>query len=1133
MNKFLIIIFISFIFNLNLQSQDFDSEDLKVIPPSPTAYELGKYGQIPVGYFTGTPNINIPLYNFKSRKLSVPISLSYNSNGIKVDQLASNVGLGWSLNAGGIITRIIKDEPDEETNIVFPENGIQELGVYSPMAMDFYENGIMEGVDTEADLFMFNFNGYSGKFAYDNNKKIVIMPYQNIKIIPFYNDDNDNGYTITTPDGIKYIFSYVERTKQFSQIPSREFNPPQITAWYLSKIIHPDEDQINFLYDTIGYSYTNSISQSHLKTTNYNYCAGGPSCPVFNEIKTRLNKSTIMGGKRIKEINSNNPANGKILFSWNKTHPDVTGYNLISNIIIQNNDDEIIESYIFDYINTYNNRVFLNKITYEDTSKQYKFEYNSPESLCQRNSYSQDYWGYFNNETNSWFVPKITNYHAFLYSPWYGNREPNHQYSKIGLLNKIIYPTSGYNEFEYEANTYSGYETIYPSPVNFDFELISCNDCFSTFDTSYTNQVEFDHDVFIHPHSSYYEGDGCIKEDGWEYKSVLYIYDDNGETISYSIYSSNQQQWNYAGEFPYHIEEDEFVELKTQFQEGHSYTIILRTLKPCTRASVQFDYYDQNFQVIQKDLETGGSRIKSISAFDPVTGLNNETYYYYNEIGKTDSSSGDAGNKGHYVSHRFIKLDCGYPAGYYIDCDYYVLNSSSLIPLINTGNNNIFYEYVTVSHGGPNFEQGAETHKFIINRDEVGYNLFQNGYVPTWSNTGWNNGLEESVKIYKNVDDELILTKQHTNIYSNDTLIRDTVYSYNFRKRYDNYTYETLSYVCKAEDTCKKWEVSTCTANHKHIWFMGGFFGSGTVCIAPGHQNTTYYVYHSCNGHSVGDTIVFIDKADNLSITEYKNFSFWHYLNSTSVIDYFDDGSQMNISTNYYYDNPEHASLTRVESTNSMNKPIKTTTTYPNDINDPEDVFMDQNVIDTMLARHMIAIPIKTEKFVDNNPINGQITSFDLDNNMILPSKKLLLEGGDYEIKVNFDEYDIHGNPIQYHKEDNIVVSYLWGYNYTSPIAKIENASFSQVELALGCEVEDLQALSDDELRSILNNLQEELPEAMITTYTYNPMIGITSATDPSGKTIYYYYDSFNRLETIRDQDSNVVKHIDYNYIQQ
>ena len=167
---------------IGLVAQEESQEDYKIIPPSPTAYELGKYGQIPVGLFTGTPNVNIPLYNYSAGKLSLPLSLSYNSNGIKVDQLSSNVGLGWSLNAGGVITRIIKDEPDEESNIICPDMEIREEGIYSLMALKFYGLGIQDGADTEADLFLFNFNGYSGKFVYDNDKKIVLIPHQNVLV---------------------------------------------------------------------------------------------------------------------------------------------------------------------------------------------------------------------------------------------------------------------------------------------------------------------------------------------------------------------------------------------------------------------------------------------------------------------------------------------------------------------------------------------------------------------------------------------------------------------------------------------------------------------------------------------------------------------------------------------------------------------------------------------------------------------------------------------------------------------------------------------------------------------------------------------------------------------------------------
>ncbi|MBX2925105.1 MAG: RHS repeat protein [Chitinophagaceae bacterium] len=56
--------------------------------------------------------------------------------------------------------------------------------------------------------------------------------------------------------------------------------------------------------------------------------------------------------------------------------------------------------------------------------------------------------------------------------------------------------------------------------------------------------------------------------------------------------------------------------------------------------------------------------------------------------------------------------------------------------------------------------------------------------------------------------------------------------------------------------------------------------------------------------------------------------------------------------------------------------------------------------------------------------------------------------------------------------------------------------------------------------------------DAMMSTYTYKPLVGMTSQTDPSGKTIIYHYDSFGRLQTILDQDGNVLKTYDYQYQQ-
>src|SRR5690606_13612900 len=89
------IITLVFIQARSQSNQNFEIPEIK--PPSIDTYNLGKYGNIPIGLFTGSQNINIPLVNMSVDGLNVPISLLYNSSGVKVDDLNGNIGLGWTL----------------------------------------------------------------------------------------------------------------------------------------------------------------------------------------------------------------------------------------------------------------------------------------------------------------------------------------------------------------------------------------------------------------------------------------------------------------------------------------------------------------------------------------------------------------------------------------------------------------------------------------------------------------------------------------------------------------------------------------------------------------------------------------------------------------------------------------------------------------------------------------------------------------------------------------------------------------------------------------------------------------------------------------------------------------------------
>lgn len=104
-----------------------------VISPSPTVAALMKFEETPVNNYTGIPDISIPLFSSPtlSKDINLDISLKYHSGGTAVDEKASDVGLGWSLFAGGTISRTVRGLPDE----IYDTQGIVahgkgKLGLY-------------------------------------------------------------------------------------------------------------------------------------------------------------------------------------------------------------------------------------------------------------------------------------------------------------------------------------------------------------------------------------------------------------------------------------------------------------------------------------------------------------------------------------------------------------------------------------------------------------------------------------------------------------------------------------------------------------------------------------------------------------------------------------------------------------------------------------------------------------------------------------------------------------------------------------------------------------------------------------------------------------------------------------------
>ena len=137
--------------------------------------------------------------------------------------------------------------------------------------------------------------------------------------------------------------------------------------------------------------------------------------------------------------------------------------------------------------------------------------------------------------------------------------------------------------------------------------------------------------------------------------------------------------------------------------------------------------------------------------------------------------------------------------------------------------------------------------------------------------------------------------------------------------------------------------------------------------------------------------------------------------------------------------------------------------------------------------------------------------------------------GQSLENRVAFHFYDDKGNLVEVSKEGGMKTTYIWGYDKTLPIAKIENASLSQLSSALGITIDNLQNYNENNLASI-NALRNTMTSAMITTYTHLPLIGVSSITDPKGNVTTFSYDNYNRLQNVKDKNGKILSENKYHY---
>jgi hypothetical protein len=436
-----------------------------------------------VSLATGIPNISVPIYNIKEGDISVPIELSYHAGGIKVEEIASFVGLGWALSAGGVVSRSVNQNPDDNPygyiHTPYTVDHLSSLPHSTVGENNYYQlNQVQHGYrDYEPDIFTFNFGNYSGRFLFDQTTGIFIQtPFSNLKIEPGYDENGYiNSFVITTPDGLKYYFGksangmvsavdWNNNSHSFSyssnamSVGEESSSFSYISAWHLLEIISPKNDVITFSYQSQlagqkvyrsqesfltgscsikGYSasFVETIDQSSvLQSINFS----GGQVEFLLDTQGRLD---YIGSKALKEIRV--LKDQTLLKSFELGHSYFTSSSSTDRWQEFGNQSERLRRLKLLSVREKVNGNYL---------PAYEFQYNST-ALPSRFSNGQDYWGYYNGKnSNESLVPYVKLGSTSQYAG-NANREIDPIYSKAGTLTKVIYPTGGNAEYFYENNT--------------------------------------------------------------------------------------------------------------------------------------------------------------------------------------------------------------------------------------------------------------------------------------------------------------------------------------------------------------------------------------------------------------------------------------------------------------------------------------------------------------------------------------------------------------------------------------------------------------------------------------------------------------------------------------------------------
>jgi len=1226
-------------------------------PASPTASSLGAYGESQVDLYTGRPIINIPIYELKGKDISIPISLSYNAGGVKVNDLPSWVGSNWALNAGGVITRNMRGRPDEEANngyfakigmLTTSDENIQAL---SNSDFDKFSDGQW---DSQPDEFYFNFDGNTGKIIFDRYKIPRVYPYSKYKVDVTIESNQIKQFCITTTDGTKYYFgkgpNSIERSRSIQHILPVDFkyivgpvNSPSISAgqtapqyatftnenrqifdywgfiqrnyyyekasitynsaWYLSEKVIASGEKLLFSYENDGWIlYRSGIYESY--SCNNVWRSGcnspGPNCFSFIDLPdfSRTGKVDRVEWRNDPSCNCNK----YFLVNSCAEYPHAFV------------PDDCLQLFIksFDNTNTTDDVLNVTVVWIENEIKRLtristdQGNWVDFKATHQRQDISSNYIKSGSSGGKSWALTSV---------------EINDFTGKN--VKKFIF------EYDYMISKYL--HTLVPprdnngNDVELDYET---KRLFLHSLTEVANGVSLPPYIF-----TYY---GTLPRRCSPFQDYMGYYNNNGNIFRFKTYVKGDG--NIAFPLANNFSNTNYKLGATSLEPVLSHAKIGSLIKIKYPANGETLYNYELHKIKNennKELYFPGLRINSIENYEGNILVGKKEYFYIGDDGMSSGKIPYSISLGeYYLGYQFKGSD-----GKYLDYSKHNLTSYNLS---TTHSEYIGYSKVTEVISGfgkkefyfyaPNTISDANTAN-VRDKEETGY-LYDGSPFPPKRSLSHRRGLlnklvewdESGVKVKETEINYNLTTGLSTNIIGVLMTTRD----YNDTKKrrrfgWDHNLTEWVHPVKKRESVYDK-EKNLWITNETEMSFnslnllqneIRQWQSDGTLL----KQKIKYVSDLGSECEQLQECISLAENSKKDCIDECMMIS-----------NVFARASCLN-SCNTVYNSEVNNCYTTIDPNRGCSNIVK-----------------DEIVFQKMKTKNMISLPIEeqTIKQIGGQDylISGNLIKYkEISNNIIVPSEiysidqkepsknfsQVFLDVNDnlvfnsnYRMKHIFDNYDDKGNLLLHHAIGDINTAYIWGYNKSKLFAEIKNAKTTEVyfngfeesklysydkhsgkycarinntnqyigvvdffkgnltsskyvysgwfkttgnailvvkdltdntpwlsksitntggvwkyfELEFdvndpifnGCSTIRCEVYTTSTTDVLVDDLRFKPLNSMMTTYTYAPLIGMTSKTDENNRTTYYEYDDFGRLKTVKDDDGNILNHYQYRY---